>query len=133
MSTTPPEDDSPLEVLRVVAVCQGHRCAALLAGQEPAGLESLREAAAGSAHGVLVSATCPGLCADGPVATVGSGSAGDGTLRLAGWTVLGPLDTPAVAAVAGLLAGRGSVVVPAALQPLALSTTARAPATSRPA
>ena len=113
--------DRPDDVLRVVAVCHGHRCAALLAGQEPDGLGSLRRAAGASARGVLVSTACPGLCAHGPVVTVGDGVVDGGTLHLTSWTAVGPLDAPAVAAVTHLLAGTGPVVVPPSLRGLALS------------
>lgn len=75
----------------VVAVCQGHRCRALLAGQEPPGLAALRQAVAGSRLGVLVTTGCAGRCADGPVVVVGVGRHAGGRLQVATQAALGPV------------------------------------------
>ena len=87
----------------VVAVCQGHRCAGLLASRQPAVMGLLRRAAQGSRLGVLVTTDCLGRCADGPVATVGTGRTVDGTLLLTPSAVLGPIDAGGVQELAAHL------------------------------
>ena len=59
----------------LVAVCTGHRCAALrrLEGEDDALGTSLREAVRASRGGVLVASPCVGACARGPVVAVGTG------------------------------------------------------------
>lgn len=108
--------------VRVVAVCQGHRCRALLAGHQPDGMSVLRTAAGRSDRGALVSAGCPGLCAQGPIATVGAGAVRAGVLHLPERVVLGPVDAGAVAALGEVLRGSGPVVLPALLDELVLPT-----------
>lgn len=126
---TAPAPVPAVEPLRVVAACQGHRCRALLQAQEPAGTDALREAAGRSARGVLVSTGCPGLCALGPVATLAQGTVRDGTLHLVGGLVLGPLDPPAVAALAAALEGDDPSALPDVLRRRVLTPplTARRP------
>lgn len=114
------------EEVRVVAVCQGHRCRALLAAQQPAGLTVLREATGRSARGVLVTTPCPGLCTHGPVATVGPGRIDAGRALLDGAAVVGPLDATSVATLAGVLDGPGPLVLPDELQQLALALVPQA-------
>jgi hypothetical protein len=87
----------------VVAICQGHRCAALLASWQPEAMGRLRRAAQRSRLGVLVTTDCLGRCADGPVATVGTGHQVDGALRMTPSAVLGPVDAGAVQQLAAHL------------------------------
>lgn len=84
----------------------------------------LREAVSRSNQGALVTTGCPGLCAHGPIATVGPGTASAGTLRLTARAVLGPLDAEDVAVLADVLLGSGPVVLPAALHGLVLTPPA---------
>lgn len=83
----------------VVAVCQGHRCRALLAQQDPDGMTVLRDAARESHCGVLLSTACSGPCAHGPVVTIGTGRETGGTLALQTRAVLGPVEPVHVAAL----------------------------------
>lgn len=100
------------DLLRVVAACQGHRCRALLAAQDPDGMTALRDAARDSRHGVLVSTGCAGPCAHGPVVVIGTGVVHDGTLRAAHTALLGPVGPAQVAALGGHLRGDGPALAP---------------------
>ena len=101
------------DLLRVVAACQGHRCRALLAAQDPDGMTALRDAARDSRHGVLVSTGCAGPCAHAPVVMLGTGVVEDGTLRTAHTALLGPVGPPQVAALASHLRGDGPALAAA--------------------
>jgi len=84
----------------VVAVCQGHRCRALLAGQQLDGMDALREAARRSDHGVLLSTACAGSCSHAPVVVLGTGQHHSATLQVTPSAVLvpvGPAQLPALA------------------------------------
>lgn len=83
----------------VVAVCQGHRCRALLTQQDPSGMTALRDAARESQHGVTLSTACSGPCAHGPVVTIGTGRETGGTLALQTRAVLSPVEPVHVAAL----------------------------------
>jgi (2Fe-2S) ferredoxin len=108
----------------VVAVCQGHRCAALLAGQRPDPMDVLRAAARDSQHGLLMTTACAGLCAQGPVVAVGSGGHAGGVLRVATSVVLGPVDLPAVDDLAQHLRGPSGTALPRRLRRLRLRPAA---------
>jgi hypothetical protein len=99
---------------QVVAVCQGHRCRALLSLQQPPGLPALREAVRRSRSSVLVSTGCLGPCAHGPVVAVGSGRHAGGALVLTPQALLGPVDAGSVAALGRHLSATGPDAPPAA-------------------
>ncbi|MEH3075590.1 MAG: (2Fe-2S) ferredoxin domain-containing protein [Quadrisphaera sp.] len=107
----------------LVAVCTGHRCAALrrLDGEDDALGASLREAVRASRGGVLVSSPCVGACARGPVAAVGQREEGQEQPAAVVW--LGDLDRArreALAAWVGELSGAtappAEVALPEALR-----------------
>jgi len=100
------------DLLRVVAACQGHRCRALLAAQDPDGMTALRNAVRSSPHGVLVSTGCAGPCAHGPVVVLGTGVVEGGTLRTAPTAVLGPVGPAQMAALAAHLRSVARVLAP---------------------
>jgi hypothetical protein len=102
----------------VVAVCRGHRCAALLDGQRPDPMDVLRAAARDSEHGLLLTTDCAQLCADGPVIAVGTGARAGGALRVATSVVLGPVDPPAVDDLADHLRGPAGTALPRRLRHL---------------
>lgn len=104
----------------VVAVCQGHRCRALLAQQDPDGMSALRDAARDSAHGVLVSMPCPGPCSHAPVVTLGTGREAGGTLAVLTRAVLGPVRSVHVAALGRYLQSPAPAGVPAGLRNVVL-------------
>lgn len=99
MSAASPRTAAPEQAV-VVAVCQGHRCRALLAGHEPDAMSTLRAAAARSDHGVLLSTGCAGACSHGPVVTLGEGRSDDETLHVTTSAVLGPVGPTQVQALA---------------------------------
>lgn len=90
-SDTLPTAETTAATGAVVAVCQGHRCRALLAAREPEGMSALRRAARCSHRGVLLTTDCTGLCALGPVIAVGTGRHADGTVTVTTRAVLGPV------------------------------------------
>lgn len=100
------------EPVRVVAVCQGHRCRALLAAQEPDGMTALRHAVRSSHRGALLSTGCAGPCSHGPVVVLGSGVVQDGALHTAQQAVLGPVGPAQVAALGAHLRSAGRVLAP---------------------
>lgn len=108
----------------VVAVCQGHRCRALLAGQEPTGLAVLRHAVAGSRLGVLVTTGCAGRCADAPVVVVGVGRHEAGRLSVATQAALGPVGPAHVQVLAEHLRS-GPGPLPPPLREVRLAAAAR--------
>ena len=108
----------------VVAVCQGHRCAALLAGQRPDPMDVLRAAARDGEHGLLLTTGCAELCAYGPVIAVGTGGHVGGALRVATSVVLGPVDLPAVEDLAQHLRGPSGTALPRQLRRLRLRPAA---------
>ncbi|PWJ54923.1 hypothetical protein SAMN06264364_105132 [Quadrisphaera granulorum] len=116
-SSSSPSSAAPAGPL--VAVCTGHRCAALrrLDGEDDDVGASLREAVRGSRGGVLVSSPCVGGCAQAPVAAVGQRAEGDERPDVVVW--LGSLDAGRrehlAAWVAALGAPSGSGAAPAAL------------------
>ena len=97
--TAAPRADA-VERTVVVAVCQGHRCRALLTSQEPDGRTALRAAAAASDRGVLLSTACAGACAHGPVVAWGTGRSDDGALHVTTSALLGPLGPAHIHALA---------------------------------
>jgi hypothetical protein len=99
----------------VVAVCQGHRCRALLARQDPDGMCSLRAAARDSDRGVLLSTGCAGSCTHAPVVALGTGREADGTLAVLTRAVLGPVAPVHVAALGRYLQSAAPAGVPADL------------------
>lgn len=99
-----------------VAVCAGHRCAALLP-PEGALWEELRSAVRASPQALLVSAACPGACAQGPVVAVAGEvqvrrSPADARVRvgLGQVTWLGPVSTAEVRALCRWLRRPGTVL-----------------------
>lgn len=98
------------EPVRVVAVCQGHRCRALLAAQEPHGMTALREAVRHSHRGALVSTGCAGPCAQGPVVVLGEGLVDAGRLRTTPQAVLGPVRADQVRVLSGHLRSEGGLL-----------------------
>jgi (2Fe-2S) ferredoxin len=119
----------------LVAVCTGHRCAALrrLDGEGDDVGASLREAVRASRGGVLVSSPCVGACAQAPVVAVGQRPEGRERPDAVVW--LGSLDAARREHLAdwvaqlGAPSGRGARAaglsgpddVPAALRPAVLA------------
>lgn len=95
-----------------VAVCTGHRCAALrrLDGEQDLLGASLRDAVTGGRGGVLVSSPCLGACARGPV--VGVGLRDGGSTRPGRLTWLGDLDAVRRAVLAAWVGRLGRTAAP---------------------
>jgi len=121
----------------LVAVCTGHRCAALrrLQGEDDSLGTSLREAVRGSRGGVLVASPCVGACARGPVVAVGQRGEGQQHPRTVVW--LGDLDAARREEVATWVARLGGTAgaqvsdapaVPTALLPAVLAVRGAPPA-----
>ena len=102
----------------VVAVCQGYRCRALLAGRQPAAMDVLRQAAQDSELGLLMTTDCADLCAHGPVVAVGTGRHAGGALRVTTSAVLGPVDPAAVSELADHLQQPSGTALPPRLHGL---------------
>lgn len=115
-------DDNRPESLRVVSVCRGHRCEALLAQQPRDGLHVLRETVAATTHGVLVSTGCVGACAHAPVVRLGTGEHRDGGLSVHLSHALGPVRADAMAALAEHLRTRPDADLPAELRQVQMPT-----------
>lgn len=111
-----------------MAVCTGHRCAALrrLDGEDDDVGTSLREAVRASRGGVLVSSPCVGGCAQAPVAAVGQREPGQERPDVVLW--LGQLDAARREHLAAWVAQLGALG-----EPSALSGTGDVPAALRPA
>lgn len=125
----------------LVAVCTGHRCAALrrLEGEDDALGTSLREAVRGSRGGVLVASPCVGACARGPVVAVGQRGEGQQHPSTVVW--LGDLDAARREEVATWVARLGeepgaevsdALAVPTALLPAVLAVRGAPLAASPP-
>jgi len=121
----------------LVAVCTGHRCAALrrLEGEDDALGASLREAVRASRGGVLVSSPCVGACARGPVVAVGQRAEDQQQPRTVVW--LGDLDAARREEVATWVARLAegvsdALAVPSALRPAVLAVRG-APLAPQPA
>lgn len=124
----------------LVAVCTGHRCAALrrLQGEDDALGTSLREAVRGSRGGVLVASPCVGACARAPVVAVGQRGEGQQHPRTVAW--LGDLDAARREEIAAWVARlgqdvgvsgedvSGALAVPTALLPAVLAVRGAPPA-----
>lgn len=101
---------------QVVAVCQGRRCQALLAGHRQDAMEVLREATRHSRHGILVSTGCAGPCSHAPVVVVGTGLSPSGGLQVRADAVLGPVGPAEVQLLAEYVRAAWVAGLPAPLQ-----------------
>lgn len=91
---------TPVQRSQVVAVCQGRRCQALLAGHRQDAMEVLRQATRRSRSGILVSTGCAGPCSHAPVIVVGTGESSCGELEVRADAVLGPVGAADVQVLA---------------------------------
>lgn len=111
----------------VVAVCTGHRCAALFATAGVPALPDLRSAVRSSEQSVLVSTGCVGACAQAPVVGLSTrvdtrasrplrdGGAGQTRLALQPTAWLGPMGRTEVQALCRWVTDDGAAPLPAEL------------------
>lgn len=116
--TTPPDVRTEVPSLQrptVLAVCQGHRCRALLADQRLDGMDALRQAVRRSRHGILVTTGCAGPCSHAPVVVVGTTDSTSGRLEVRPEAVLGPVGPAEVQLLAGHVRRASPAPLPASL------------------
>lgn len=100
----------------IVAVCQGHRCQALLSRQEPDGMAAIEGLARESRLGVVMSTPCAGACSHGPVVALGAAQELFGRKRVMLRDLLGPVESGHVADLGTYLSMVGAGPLPERLE-----------------